>query len=64
MISRIMRTGVVIMRTMEVIPDCRNPVIQVLDRMGCGEVFEVVDMPKCECKWYFNENGEYVRYED
>lgn len=41
-----------------------QPVIQVLDRMGCGEVFEVVDMPKCECKWYFNENGEYRKYED
>ena len=46
---------------MEVVPDNRNPVIQVLDRMGYGEEFEVVDMPRCECKWYFNEDGEYVR---
>lgn len=52
------------MNTMEVIPDNRNPVIQVLDRKLCGEEFEVVEMAKCECKWYINENGEYTKYED
>ena len=58
-IKQIMR--VVTMNNMKVVRDTRNPVIQVLARIGYGEVFEVVEMPACECKWYFNENGEYVR---
>ena len=41
--------------------DNRNPVVVVLDLMGAGERFEAVDMPKTDKKWYFNENGEYVR---
>ena len=41
-----------------------NPVIALLSFMESGEEFEVVDMPKCECKWYINEKGEYTKYED
>lgn len=37
-----------------------NPVIQVMAMKESGFEFEVVDMPKCERKWYYNENGEYV----
>lgn len=40
-----------------------NPVITMLGLMTEGCEFEPVDMPKCEQKWYFNENGEYVRYD-
>lgn len=59
--SHRMMIGADVMREMEVMPDNRNPVIQVLDRVGCGETFEVVNMPKCEQKWFYNEDGEYVR---
>lgn len=41
-----------------------NPVIALLSFMESGEEFEVVDMPKCEKKWFYNENGEYTKYED
>ena len=46
---------------MEVVIDNRNPVIRVLEMTLNGDKMEPVDMPKCECKWYFNEDGEYVR---
>ena len=38
-----------------------NPVIQMMAMMETGIEFEVVDMPKCERKWFDNEDGEYVR---
>lgn len=40
-----------------------NPVIAVLTMKIDGQEFEVVDMPASEQKWYFNEDGEYVRYD-
>lgn len=60
-ISHKTTTGVGVMKQTEVIVDNRNPVIQVIDRVRCGETFEVVNMPKCEQKWFYNEDGEYVR---
>lgn len=38
-----------------------NPVITLMDMIGAGYEFEAVEMDRCEKKWYFNENGEYVR---
>lgn len=38
-----------------------NPVITLMDMIGAGYEFEAVEMGKCEKKWYFNENGEYVK---
>lgn len=40
-----------------------EPVIEVLNLMADGFKFEVVDMPKCEKKWYVNKDGEYVKDE-
>ena len=57
-----MRTGVVNIEVERIVKG--NPVIALLSFMESGEEFEVVDMPKCEQKWYFNENGEYTKYED
>lgn len=51
------------MKKIDVILDNRNPVIIMMDMMSSGVEFEVVELPKCEKKYYFNENGEYVRYE-
>ena len=47
----------------EMMVDNRNPVIVVLDMIGQGVKFEVCDLKKTEPKWYFNEDGEYVRYD-
>lgn len=38
-----------------------NPVIEMLNLMAEGYEFEVIETEKTEQKWYFNENGEYVR---
>ena len=38
-----------------------NPVITMMDMVSAGYEFEAVEMEKCEKKWYFNENGEYVK---
>lgn len=57
-ISRIMKVGV---HTMNEELYVRNPIAIMMDMMSSGVEFEVVDIPKCECKWYVNENGEYVR---
>lgn len=38
-----------------------DPILMVLGLMLSGESVDVVDMPKTERKWYFNEDGEYVR---
>lgn len=59
-ISRIMKVGV---HTMNEELYVRNPIAIMMDMMSSGIEFEVVDIPKCECKWYVNENGEYVKYE-
>ena len=37
-----------------------EPVIEVLNLMADGYKFEVVDIPRCERKWYINRDGEYV----
>jgi hypothetical protein len=57
-----MRTGVVNIEIERIVRG--NPVIALLSFMESGEEFEVVDMPKCEKKWFYNENGEYTKYED
>lgn len=38
-----------------------NPCIVALAMMEEGAEFSVVDMPKCEQKWHYNADGEYVR---
>lgn len=50
-------------KNMDIFVDSRNPVIVVMDMMSNGAEFEVVELPKCEKKYYINENGEYVRYD-
>ena len=35
-----------------------NPVIAMLDLMGCGMEFEVMDMPRTERKYYYDRDGE------
>lgn len=37
-----------------------NPVIVMLSMMEQGEEFEPAKMEKCEKKWYYNSDGEYV----
>lgn len=38
-----------------------EPLIVMMEMMQAGMKFEVCDCPKTEKKWYYNENGEYVR---
>ena len=40
-----------------------NPVIVMMELMQMGMDFEVCECPRTEQKWYFNEDGEYVRYD-
>lgn len=46
--------------SMNIEVDNREPLIIVLEKRLNGEEMTVVDMAKCDRKWFYNENGEYV----
>ena len=49
-------------KSVVVVKPHENPVIEMLlQKLENGIEFEAVDMPKCEKKWYIDENGEYRR---